>query len=164
MSLSYPPNNSILIIYFAVRVKDLFETGKEYPWSRPKRCPRCKGIRLWGHGFAGRYFQGFVQRLWVKKYLCPDCKSVHTMRPSTHWRRFQSSRFVILRSLLYKIRRNKWRRSLPRQNQQYWFSGLIFQASRQKNIKLPTVEVIGELLRGSIIPVSHSIHCECLRL
>lgn len=158
------PTNDILIIYFSVIVKSLFNSGKTFEWFRPASCPECKGVRLWGHGFAGRYFHGFSGRLWVKRYRCPDCQSVHTMRPSSHWRRFQYSRLVILRSLLYKIRRHKWIRSIPRQNQQYWFSGLIIQLSCYRNISLPSVEDLRGLVIKLIIPPSHSKQSECLRI
>ena len=158
------PKNSILIIYFAVRVKSLFECGKNYPWQAPDKCPGCRGRRLWGHGFAQRCFSGFIQKLWVKKYRCPDCGRVHTLRPDTHWSRLQTSRYNILKSLLFKIIYGRWNRRLPRQSQQYWFSGLIFQSSRLVNTLIPTLDVMRALISKAIIPASHSIHCECLRI
>jgi hypothetical protein len=153
-----------LIIYSSVNVKTLYEHGKDYPWPKPKRCPKCKGRRLWGHRFATRCFIGFLQKLWVKKYCCPDCGSVHTMRPSTHWSRFQYCVFVILWCLLNKIKHNRWRSSYSRQNQQYWFKGLIIQSSRHKNTQVPTIEVLRKLILKPVIPVSHSRNSEILRL
>ncbi len=47
----------------------------------PLRCPRCGSARLWGHGFAARYFEGFGKCLWVKRFRCSDCFAVHTCRP-----------------------------------------------------------------------------------
>lgn len=158
------PTNAILIIYFSVIVKSLINAGKSYEWFRPASCPECKGVRLWGHGFAGRYFHGFIRRVWVKRYRCPDCQSVHTMRPMGYWKRFQYSRSFILSSFLYKIRCNKWIRSIPRQNQQYWFKGLIFQSSVCSNVIIPTVDVLKQLIIKLIIPPSHSKQSECLRI
>jgi len=111
-SLSYPPEDILLILYFPVKVKTLFELGKDYPWIKPQRCPQCKGRRLWGHGFVTRCFNRFSEKLWIKRYRCPDCSSVHTMRPSTHWSRFQYSISVILGYLLKKIRDDRWRLSM----------------------------------------------------
>lgn len=156
--------NYILIIYFFVSVKNLFNIGKDYPWHKPDVCPGCKGRRLWGHGYTQRCFSDLTQKLWVKRYRCPDCDSVHTMRPATHWRRFHTSISNILRSLINKIKRNRWISSLPRQNQQYWFKGLIFQASHLVNILSPTVDVLRGLISRAVIPASHSMHCEILRL
>jgi len=158
------PTNDILIIYFRVIVKSLFNAGKAYEWFRPASCPACNGIRLWGHGFAGRYFHGFIEKVWVKRYRCPDCQSVHTMRPSSHWRRFHYSWRVIITSLLYKVRCNKWLGSISRQSQQYWFSGLIIQLSCYRNISLPSVEDLRGLVIKLIIPPSHSKQSECLRI
>ena len=158
------PRNSILIIYFLVRVKSLFEYGKNYPWQAPDNCPYCRGRRLWGHGFVQRCFSGFIQKVWVKKYRCPDCGRVHTMRPDTHWSRFHTSMYNILKSLLCKISYSRWKRYLPRQSQQYWFKGLIFQSSRFMNTLHLTSDVVLGLISRSIIPPSHSIHCECLRV
>ena len=153
-----------MIIYFYVRVKSLFECGKNYPWQVPDKCPGCGGSRLWGHGFAARCFSGFIHKLWVKRYRCPDCSSVHTMRPATHWSRLHTSRHNILRSFLSKIKFIKWRTSLPRQSQQYWFKGLIFQSSRLVNTLVPTTEGVRGLISKAIIPATHSIQSECLRL
>lgn len=158
------PTNDILIIYFSVIVKSLIYAGKTYEWRKPAICPGCKGIRLWSHGFAGRYFHGFIEKVWVKRYRCPDCQSVHTMRPSSHWRRFHYSWQEIISSLLYKIRCNKWIRSIPRQNQQYWNKGLIIQSSRHRNIFSPTVDVLRDIVIKLIIPSSHSKQSECLRI
>jgi len=158
------PWNSILIIYFAVRVKRLFKDGTGYAWQRPDECPGCRSRRLWGHGFVQRCFSGFIQKLWVKKYRCPDCGRVHTIRPVTHWSRLHTSRHNILKSLLCKIRYGRWKRYLPRQSQQYWFRGLIFQSSRLVNTLHLTADVVRGLISKAIIPASHSIHCECLRI
>ncbi len=158
------PKNSILIIYFAVRVKSLFNAGKGYAWNKPDECPGCRSRRLWGHGFVARCFSGFTRKLWIKRYSCPDCGRVHTMRPDTHWSRFHTSRYNILKSLLCKIRYSRWKIYLPRQSQQYWFRGLIFQSSSLINTLIPTSDVVCGLISKAIIPVSHSVHCECLRL
>ena len=53
------PKGNLLILHYPVDVKRLAEEGKEYVWLKPTRCPRCQGVRLWGHGYVFCYFEGF---------------------------------------------------------------------------------------------------------
>lgn len=152
-----------MILYFNINVKDLFRLGKAYPWVKPDRCPKCKGIRLWGHGFVQRCFRGYSKKIWLKRYRCPDCNRVHTIRPANYWSRFHYCRFIILRCLLKKIRYKKWASSISYQAQQYWFKGLIFQSSIYKNTGFPTEGTLRVLFSKPIIPASHSIKSEVLR-
>lgn len=155
-----------MILYFPVNVKSLFEQGKGYQWQRPERCPLCKGLRLCGHGYVERYFEGFADALWVKRYRCPECKAVHTCRPDTYWKGFRYPIFVILLCLFNKLdkRYGKWLTCIARQNQQYWFKGLQFQSSRRANVKSPTISILMRLILALIIPASHSNNSVILRL
>lgn len=158
------PKGYLLILHFAVDVKRLVEEGKDYPWPRPHRCPRCQGSRLWGHGYVFRYFEGISEGLWMKRFRCPDCKAVHTCRIQEFYRGFHYSRLSILLSLLSKIIHGRWLRCLSRQVQQYWYRGLRFQASRRRNCRVPDISSLRWLLRQGIIPATHRIQCEILRL
>jgi hypothetical protein len=158
------PKGNLLILHFAVDVKRLAECGKEYPWPRPHRCPCCQGRRLWGHGYVFRYFDGISEGLWMKRFRCPDCRAVHTSRLKGFYRGFSYSIFSILLSLLEKIIHNRWLRCLSRQAQQYWWRGLRFQASRRKNCRVPDISSLGWLLRQGIMPATHCIQCDILRL
>ncbi len=71
--------NTILICRMDLEIIQAF--GKHFKWKNPGICPNCIGARLWGHGFVLRYFAGFVCGLWMKRWRCPDCGSVHTVRP-----------------------------------------------------------------------------------
>jgi hypothetical protein len=153
-----------LILHFAVDVKRLVEEGKDFCWPRPERCPRCEGRRLWGHGYVRRYFEGWTEGIWIKRYRCPDCRAVHTCRPLEFYRGFQYSRLSILLSLLSRIIHNRWLKCFSRQVQQYWWKGLQRQASRLQNVKIPDSHTLGQLLGEGIIPVTHSFQCEILRL
>ena len=158
------PKSNTLILHFAVDVKRLVEEGKDFCWLRPNRCPRCEGQRLWGHGYVWRYFEGFVHGLWMKRYRCPDYRAVHTCRPQEFYRGFHYSRLSILLVFPNRIIYGRLVRCLSRQVQQYWWRGLRFQASRVHNVKVPNRVTLGQLLREDIIPVSHSIQREILRL
>lgn len=165
MSSNRPsPKGYLLILHFAVDVKRLVEEGKDYPWPRPHRCSRCQGYRLWGHGYVYRYFEGFSQGLWMKRYRCPDCRVVHTCRLREFYKGFHYSILSILVSLLNRIIHGRWLKCLSRQLQQYWYRGFCFQASRFRNIKVPDILSLLWLLRGGRIPATHGIQCEILRL
>ena len=157
-------NSDPLILYFSVDVKRLVAEGKDFTWPRPAQCPRCKGRRLWGHGYVRRYFEGFIQGVWIKRYRCPDCRAVHTLRPQEYYRGFHYSVLTILFSLLNKIIEGRWLKCFSYQVQQYWYKGFCFQASRRSNRKAPDIEVIKELFSQNIILVTHSVKCEILRL
>jgi len=154
----------LLILPFAVDVKRLVEEGKDFPWPRPVRCPRCEGRRLWGHGYVYRYFEGFSHGLWMKRYRCPDCEAVHTCRIQQFYRGFHYSVLTILLSVLNKVVEGRWLKCLSRQVQQYWWKGLQFQASRHSNRMDPDIAVCRELFHKALIPVTHSFQCEILRL
>ena len=57
------PGVGSLILSLSVNLPSLMSQGKSYPWPRPPCCPRCEGRRLWGHGYVGRYFDGYEERL-----------------------------------------------------------------------------------------------------
>ncbi|HLA47743.1 MAG: hypothetical protein A3I04_01460 [Nitrospinae bacterium RIFCSPLOWO2_02_FULL_39_110] len=107
--------------------------------------------RLWSHGFATRYFEGFSKALWVKKYRCPDCKGVHTCRPDKFFKKFIYSIETIVSYLKSKIEDSRWFKVAAYQSQQYWYRGLKFQSSRIKNIKFPVFDIIKKLLSLNII-------------
>ena len=154
----------LLILHFAVDVKRIVEEGKDYSWPHPERCPGCGGRRLWGHGYVQRYFEGLTEGIWVKRYRCPECRAVHTLRPERFYKGFYYSVWTILLSLLSRIIHGRWLRGLSRQVQQYWWRGLRFQASRFHNVRSPDSLILMQLLKEGVNPVSHSFQCERLRL
>lgn len=121
---STPKFSNYLILYFCINLFDLSRFGKAYPWQKPNECPSCSG-RIWGHGFVSIYFSGFPECLYLKRYRCPDCRSVFRIRPDTHWSRFQYSARTILESIekpaqeiespQAKLRRNNWIQRLKSQ-------------------------------------------------
>ncbi len=158
------PKGSLLILHFAVDVKRLVDEGKDYPWLRPDRCPSCRGVRLWGHGYVFRYFEGFSCGLWMKRFRCPDCGAVHSARPQGFDQGFHYSSLSILLSLLSKIIHGRWLRCLARQAQQYWYRGLRLQASRRRNCRVPMLSSLRWLLGQGLCPSTHRLQCEILRL
>ena len=153
-----------MVLPVAVDVKSLVELGKNYPWPKLLRCLSCSSSRVWGHGYVRRYFEGYLAPLWVKRLRCPDCHTVYTLRPDHFYPRFRYSLWTIFTSLMTKVVHHRFMPCLPRQNQQYWFKGLLFQAQRLRNIPSPDAATILEIISRGFIPASHALDCATLRL
>lgn len=114
-----------MIIFCSVDLNDLSRKGRSFPWVRPGRCPGCQSFRLWGHGFALAYFDGFMKALLIRRYRCPDCGMVFRCRPSGYFPRFQAKVATIRSSIEMKAGIGKWLRGLSRSRQNHWYRGLL---------------------------------------
>ena len=124
VGLPGPTRNGKMVMFFAVKLKDLFKKGRDYPWKKPVSCPCCNSHRLWGHGFAGAIFDGYVKPLLLKLYRCPDCRSVIRLRPEGYFNRFQASIETIRSSITLKSTNNRWLPFISRTRQCHWFRSL----------------------------------------
>ena len=140
-----------LIVYLSVDITAVSSLGKAYRWPRLRRCPSCRGHRLWGHGYVERYFDGSADALWMKRWRCPECHAVHTMRPDTHWRGFWADRHSILRSLVNKETNRRWLADLGRERQQYWWRGFQIQCQFHG-----AFESLASLIDKQVIAATHS--------
>jgi len=113
-----------MVIFLSVKLKELFEQGREYPWQKPDNCPNCNTQRLWGHGFAEAIFDGYDKPLLLKLYRCPDCGCVHRLRPKGYFKRFQASVETIRSSIRLKSTKNRWLSVISRTRQGHWFRAL----------------------------------------
>jgi|SRR5208337_1491835 len=156
-----PPKDALLLLYCRIDVKRLRDLGKGYPWPKPQRCPTCEGLRLWGHGYSARYFEGFMEPLWVKRYRCPDCHAVHTCRPEQYFERYRYPVVDVLMSLLNKIMRGRWLRCINRQNQLSWYRSAWAWCSLHQAIATLTVEHLRQYVAGRI---PRSFQCAPLRM
>jgi hypothetical protein len=109
-----------LLLIIRIVLEEVQALGKEFSWEKPENCPSCHGIRLWGHGFVLRYFFGFPQGLWLKRYRCPDCRAVHTARPAEYSPGFYYPWITIQASLDQKLKGGIYQKDITRQCQQYW--------------------------------------------
>jgi hypothetical protein len=141
-----------LILYLSVNLTEIQRDEKGYCWPRPRQCLRCKGNRIWGHGYVGRFFDGVADALWMKRWRCPDCRTVYTMRPSTHWRGFWADRETILSSLRAKEYESRWLEHLCRERQQYWWQGFTIQ----RRFEGPAMS-LASLFNHHIIAATHSL-------
>lgn len=141
-----------LIVYLSVDCIAVSTQGKAFRWPRLRQCPRCRGYRVWGHGYVERFFDGIEGALWIKRWRCPECRAVHTMRPDSHWRGFWADRSTILRSLERKDSDGRWLPDLCRERQQYWWRG--FQIQRRFHGAFESLSI---LIDRQVIAATHSL-------
>ncbi len=151
--------NRNMIQFVAVILKELFDQGRNFSWDRPPKCPKCDSFKVWGHGFVPAYFDFFDAPLLLKRYRCPDCGGVITMRPASHFSGFQASRTTIRFALQHRTNHGKWPPGLSSARMRHWLSNL----KRQIKAHLPHIWKSGlmisydHLLGMGRIPVSRSI-------
>lgn len=150
-------HTALLILHFVIELKSLILMGKNYPWPRPDGCPCCGG-KLWGHGYTPRFFDGCPGMLWLKRYRCVGCHKVHTLRPKTHWRRFQAGTAEIINSLRTRLEHGWWPKKSSRQRQEYWLQG--FRTQRNVLHAADGRDRYGclkDLLTRNVIAATHSL-------
>ncbi len=154
-----PPKNRNMIQFVTVILKDIFDRGRNFSWERPPKCPKCNSFKVWGHGFVPAYFDCFDVPLLLKRYRCPDCGCVITMRPASHFSGFQSSRTTIRSALQHRINRGKWPPQLSTARMRYWLRNLKGQikAHLPQSWKSGLMVSYDYLLGMGKIPVSRSI-------
>jgi len=117
-----PKRRNKLLLLFRIDLQKIQELGKKYPWKKPKKCPSCNSIRLWGHGYVIRYFYKYTFGIWMKRWRCPDCGAVHAAKPCEYPPGFQYPAKIMKRTLLTKLGGEPFPGEIPRQNQQYWIN------------------------------------------
>ena len=119
-----PPKDNFMILFVTIILKDVFDLGRNFDWPRPEKCPRCEYHKVWGHGFVSALFDEFDVPLLLKRYRCPDCGCVITLRPDSHFSRFQASIKTIRSSISRKINIKRWLPDVSTSRQRYWFNNL----------------------------------------
>ena len=148
-----------MVMFSAVKLKELFEKERNYPWQKPQSCPCCNSNRLWGHGFADAIFDSYKQPLLLKLYRCPECGCVVRLRPEGYFKRFQAPVETIRSSIVCKSTKNRWLGGISRSRQCHWFSAL------KKRIKAYLADTWSQgmvagfdyFLQRNQLPVSRSI-------
>lgn len=140
-----------------VCVKEIFEKGKGFVWPRPSCCPRCGG-RIWGHGYAEAFFDGFGKALLLRRYRCPDCKVVLRLRPKAYFPRFQASILAILSGLSHRFQVHRWPSFLSRQRGGHWLRALLRRARMEWGLgwRGDAWEVFWDFWGRGVVPVSRS--------
>jgi len=113
-----------MIISVLCEVKEIFNKGKDYEWSRPETCPSCKASNVWGHGFVPAYFDGFSGSVYLRRWRCPSCGCVIRVRPCGYFRRFQAAIEEIRSRLSSRISGGPWLPGMSPTRQRHWFLAL----------------------------------------
>jgi hypothetical protein len=138
-----------MIISKEVDLKELAKKGRQWSWER-ESCPRChRGC--WGHGYVARYFNGFVEALFLKRWRCPSCGLVITCRPKSHWRRFQESISGMYRALLIRLKELRWPAWAPRQRGGHWLRTLIQNARAHLLMRDSLIETVKFYQRKNLV-------------
>lgn len=129
---------------------------KNFFWMKPNHCPKCGSRVLWGHGFVYRYFNEFPEALPLKRYRCPCCGAVHTMRPESFSEGFSVPTEIQYASIMGKLNNKIWGESFSRQIQQYWYRGFQKQVARI-SLHLDPVCFLDTACRNGFPFASHSL-------
>lgn len=148
-----------MIIQQNIELSELDKQGKEYPFKRPEICIKCSSSKVWGHGYVERYFDGYYNRLYFKRWICADCGCVLSIRPYNYFSRHHCSIKKIADCIRYRLRHGYWIRGpdLSRQRQGHW----LFALKRNIHIFLG-LDWTGNILEGfqKLISISR---CPILR-
>lgn len=150
----------LLILFMDLCVKTLAALGRNYRWQRLERCPRCSGVRVWGHGFVVAYFdQAGAQGVFLRRYRCPECRVVIRVRPWGYWKRIQASVEAVRQSVRHRIGTGRWPPGSNPARQRHWLRALRRQVVA--HVGMSWVERLEEgfeeLLRRGICAVSRSV-------
>lgn len=112
-----------MLIAVDVSIADISRLEKKFQWPRPS-CPKCSG-KVWGHGFRLRYFSGFSDGIYIKRYRCHHCKLLISLVPSGYWAHFRSPIQTIYKTLLYRLNQKCWPKECSRQRGGHWLRKFI---------------------------------------
>ncbi len=146
-----------MILPVRAKLNEIFEQGRDFHWTRPKRCPRCGSARLWGHGYVVAYFDGFSQELWLRRFRCPDCNCVIRMKPKGYFPRFQASIHAIRSCLLRRLSAGRWCAGISKSRQRHWLLALKRRALAFFGLSAHLLAAFDRLIKMRQVPVSRSM-------
>ena len=148
-----------MVISVSCEVKEIFEKGKDYKWSKPEICPHCKASQVWGHGFVPAYFDGLSGYVYLRRWRCPACWCVIRVRPCGYFRRFQAAIEDIRSRLSFRILGGRWLPDMSHSRQRHWLLALqrMVKAYLDNRWKGGLLEAFDYILSLGQIPVSRSL-------
>ncbi len=148
-----------MILPVTANLKEIEEKGRNYQWVRPEVCVRCRGSRLWGHGFVESWFDGHVRALLLRRYRCPVCGCVIKLKPREFFRRFQATKESIRFHIIRRLKTGKWPQGCSSARCRHWLRALKRQTMAYLSIewigRLP--EAFDRLTEMGKVPVSRAI-------
>ena len=154
------PTNKVLILFVEVCVKTLVKLGRAYPWEKPRQCPKCQSVRLWGHGYVEAYFdEAASQSVLLKRYRCPECGVVLRLRPKGYWQRIQARIETVRQNLLDRIEKGRWPPNSNPPRQRHWLRALKHQVRMRLGMSYTErlAEGFSELLSLGVCAVSRAV-------
>ena len=148
-----------MILSVPAKLKEIYEKGRKYPWPKSKGCPRCHGLRLWGHGYVVAYFDEIDGPLYLRRYRCPDCRCVVRLKPEGFWARFQASIETIRSCIGHRLRTGCYLPCISRTRQGHWLRALKRKACAYLG-EITTLDLahgFERLVEMGKVPVSRSI-------
>jgi hypothetical protein len=154
------PRNKVLILFVEVCVKRLVELERQYPWEKPKQCPKCQGVRVWGHGYVEAYLdEAGSACVLLKRYRCPQCGVVIRLRPMGYWRRIQATIAVVRQSVMDRLEKGRWPPGCNSARGRHWLRALKRQVRTRLGMSYAEriTEGFQELLRRGVCAVSRAV-------
>jgi hypothetical protein len=146
-----------MILSVCAKLKDIYEQGRNFKWSKPDRCKRCGSLRVWGHGFVVAYFDGFMGCFYLRRFRCPDCNCVMRMKPEGYFSRFHASIDVIDTCLKGRLRFGRWAPYIGKSRQRHWLSALKKKTMSWFGVGKDLMTAFFELMVKGVIPVSRGM-------
>lgn len=112
-----------MILLRKICFKELSELGRNFNWGEHD-CEKCQRS-MWGHGFVARYFSEFHSVFFLKRYRCPGCRRVATVRPEGYWPRLRSSVQSIYLTLVVRLTTGLWGPGTVRQRAGHWLRRFV---------------------------------------
>ncbi len=123
--------------HVVVDIENLSISGKNFKWKRPK-CPNgCK--KVWGHGYRIRYFSGFREGVYLKRYRCPTCGTIIIMFPIGYWKHYQSSIKDIFLILQWRLTSYRWPSWTTRQRAGHWLKKFILHVGMEYGLNFEDI-------------------------
>lgn len=154
--LEGPTKSDSMILFVEVNLKEVSLLGIKFPWQKPEMCPRCLRSHVWGHGFTGTFFDGFLNALLMRRFRCPACGCVIKCRPRSHFTRIQTAIETIRSYLAGRIQTGRWPGSPERGR--HWLRALKGQTLARLGLlwRNRLLEAFDRLCGLGIVPVSRS--------
>lgn len=146
-----------MILSVSVFLNEIYRQGRNFPWKRPKLCPRCGSVRVWGHGFVTAFFDGFDRYVYLRRYRCPDCNCVIRMKPRGYFNRFRACIDVIRQCICHRLSNGRWTGMMSRSRQRHWLSALKKKAMAFFGFGCKPIEAFDRLIALGHIPVSRAL-------
>ena len=105
-----------MIVFIDATVEQLRQQAREFNWNRPTCGCGCE--KVWGHGFVSRILDD--SRVELKRFLCPNCGTVFTLRPSGFFPRIQTCILSVFIALRLKLTTGHWPQPARRQRTGHW--------------------------------------------